>query len=116
MAGMISEAYAATRREAIDLERAMAYPDHGNPPGRRRPNDGSRRGSMAPPEDRPLLPERAYGGCTTSFSIADQFGNVVVCTPTLGSGWGTGVIVGETGLLLQQRHSHWLNLSRIQTT
>ena len=44
------------------------------------------------------MPERAYGGCTTSFSIADQFGNVVVCTPTLGSGWGTGVIVGQTGL------------------
>jgi gamma-glutamyltranspeptidase/glutathione hydrolase len=97
-AGMISEDYAAKRREEIDLDRAMAYPDHGNPLGQESAKLGPQK-KHAPPEDRPLLPERAYGGCTTSFSIADQFGNVVVCTPTLGSGWGTGVIVGRTGLL-----------------
>lgn len=28
----------------------------------------------------------------------DEAGNVVVCTPTLGSAWGTGVIIAETGL------------------
>jgi gamma-glutamyltranspeptidase/glutathione hydrolase len=97
LAEMISQDYAATRREAIDEGRAMAYPEHGNPQGQETSNLGSQC-KQALPEDRPLYPERAYGGCTTSFSIADRFGNVVVCTPTLGSGWGTGVIVGQTGL------------------
>jgi len=97
MAGMISEDYARARRNEIDLDRAMTYPDHGNPVARETSKLGSQ-WKHAPPENRPLLPEQAYGGCTSSFSVADQFGNVVVCTPTLGSGWGTGVIVGETGL------------------
>jgi len=97
MDGMISEEYAAARRKEIDLDRAMTYPEHGNPVAQETSKLGSQ-WKHAPPDDRPLLPERAYGGCTSSFSVADQFGNVVVCTPTLGSGWGTGVIVGETGL------------------
>ena len=37
---------------------------------------------------------------TTSFSIIDQYGNAVACTPTLGGGFGAGVVVGNTGLLL----------------
>ena len=37
---------------------------------------------------------------TTSFSIVDQYGNAVSCTPTLGGGFGAGVVVGNTGLLL----------------
>ena len=37
---------------------------------------------------------------TTSFSIVDQYGNAVACTPTLGDGFGNGVVVGNTGLLL----------------
>ncbi|MBC8871784.1 MAG: gamma-glutamyltransferase family protein [Planctomycetes bacterium] len=97
MDGMISEDYARARRKEIDLDRAMTYPDHGNPVAQETSKLGSQ-WKHAPPENRPLLPERAYGGCTSSFSVADHLGNVVVCTPTLGSGWGTGVIVGETGL------------------
>jgi gamma-glutamyltranspeptidase/glutathione hydrolase len=30
----------------------------------------------------------------------DQYGNAVSCTPTLGGGFGAGVVVGNTGLLL----------------
>ena len=37
---------------------------------------------------------------TTSFSIVDQYGNAVSATPTLGGGFGAGVVVGNTGLLL----------------
>ncbi len=37
---------------------------------------------------------------TTSFSIIDPEGNAVSCTPTIGGGWGNGVVVGNTGLLL----------------
>jgi len=98
LAGMISEDYAAARRSAIDPERAMAYPDHDNPPGQQTSAELGSLGTPALPGHRPPLAELAFEGCTTSFSVADEAGNVVVCTPTLGSGWGTGVIVGETGL------------------
>jgi gamma-glutamyltranspeptidase/glutathione hydrolase len=37
---------------------------------------------------------------TTSFSIVDRFGNAVGCTPTLGGLFGNNVVVGNTGLLL----------------
>ena len=37
---------------------------------------------------------------TTSFSIVDRFGNAVGCTPTLGGLFGSNVVVGSTGLLL----------------
>ncbi len=93
--GMISKQYATSRRALIDPDRAAAYPDHGNPPRRQAAGLLPKR---LPLEDRPQYPEQSYEGCTTSFSVADQFGNIVVCTPTLGSAWGTGVIVGETGL------------------
>ena len=38
-------------------------------------------------------------GGTTSFTVADSFGNVISATPTHGGGFGTGVVVGNTGLL-----------------
>src|SRR5205814_9221619 len=37
---------------------------------------------------------------TTSFSIVDAFGNAVGVTPTLGGLFGSNVVVGNTGLLL----------------
>ncbi|MEO2158894.1 MAG: gamma-glutamyltransferase, partial [bacterium] len=35
---------------------------------------------------------------TTSFSIMDKEGNIVACTPTHGGAFGTGVVVGNTGI------------------
>ncbi len=96
-AGMTSEEYAATRRSLIDVDVAMAYSDHGTPPGTHATDLGSA-WKVAPPAGRPVFAERSYEGSTTSFSVADEFGNVVVATPTLGSGWGTGVVVGTTGI------------------
>ncbi len=98
LAGLQSKDYAAQRRATIHHERTMPYPDHGDPPGAPQSNESLSLLRFESSEDRPQLSEAAYPGCTTSFSIADEAGNIVVCTPTLGSGWGTGVVVGETGL------------------
>ena len=94
--GLTSKAFADTRRTLISLDQAMAYPDHGAPTGAQSSTSASASVGMATAG--PTLAEKAYPGSTTSFSIVDRQGNVVVATPTLGSGWGTGVVVGSTGV------------------
>ena len=90
-AGMLSKDYAASRRALIDPARAGAYPASGAPAGA--PTSQVARG--------PLLAERyAPSYDTTSFSIVDPEGNAVACTPTLGGNFGNMVVMGGTGLLL----------------
>jgi len=100
IAGMTSKAFADTRRALISLGHAMSYPDHGTPRGT--PSTSSMTTStsalLGVPASGPTLGETTYPGSTTSFTVVDRLGNVVVATPTLGSGWGTGVVVGSTGL------------------
>jgi gamma-glutamyltranspeptidase / glutathione hydrolase len=91
-AGLLSKEYAASRRALIDPTRAGGYPPHGQPAGA---PASSQRG------DGPVLDEhyaRSYD--TTSFSIVDPDGNAVACTPTLGGNFGNMVVMGGTGLLL----------------
>ena len=98
-AGMTSKAFADTRRALISPGHAIPYPDHGAPPGDQSSSSPPTTSSAAALGARgPLLAQTTYPGSTTSFSIVDRQGNVVVATPTLGSGWGTGVVVGSTGL------------------
>ena len=47
---------------------------------------------------KPPVPRIDPEGHTDSFSIVDKHGNAVACTPTHGSAFGTGVVVGSTGL------------------
>jgi gamma-glutamyltranspeptidase/glutathione hydrolase len=98
LAGLLSKAYAAERRKLIDPSRAMTYPAAGNP------NAFQRGTSSAQPRAQRSVglqfAERYDGDPeTTSFSIVDAAGNAVACTPTLGGGFGTGVVAGRTGLL-----------------
>ena len=99
-AGMLSKEFAETRRALIQPSAAMVYPEHGVPPG------AQMTGAVPEATQVRVASERSYPGSTTSFSVADRFGNVVVCTPTLGSGWGTGVIVGDTGLFFNNGTRH----------
>jgi gamma-glutamyltranspeptidase/glutathione hydrolase len=98
IAGLLSKRYAESRRTLIESRHAMAYPSAGEP--------GKFDGATAP-----APPHAAASGPrfddnyetekdTTSFSIIDQYGNAVACTPTLGGGFGNNVVVGNTGLLL----------------
>ncbi|WP_420440495.1 gamma-glutamyltransferase family protein [Candidatus Palauibacter sp.] len=98
---LLSKDYAAARRSLIDPSGVMVYPGPGNPV-RVDEVQSSRSGGAATggevPERRGHLAESSYAGSTTSFSIADRFGNVVAATPTHGGAFGTGVVVGNTGL------------------
>ncbi|MCY3600017.1 MAG: gamma-glutamyltransferase family protein [Gemmatimonadetes bacterium] len=100
---LLSKDYAAARRSLIDPSRLMAYPGAGNPvrvdefqPGARAAGQAAGEAAIQP--RRGHLAEQAHAGSTTSFSIADRFGNVVAATPTHGGAFGTGVVVGNTGL------------------
>ena len=102
--GMLSKGFASSRRALIQTEpaQAMAYPRRGAPPGARMTDavlDGA-------PMYAAVGSERSYPGSTTSFSVVDQDGNVIVSTPTLGSLWGTGVVVGDTGLFFNNGTRH----------
>jgi len=91
-AGMLSKQYAAARSGLIDMSKAGKYPDPGTPEGR--PNTSAPQGAKE-------FPERYDGEQhTTSFSIVDKFGNAIGVTPTLGGLFGNNVVVGNTGLLL----------------
>ena len=98
--GLLSKDYADTRRALIAPGRAMEYPDHGSPVGSEvtRSSGGGNLGRVAS--------DRSYPGSTSSFSVADRYGNVVVSTPTLGSLWGTGVAVGTTGIIFNNGTRH----------
>ena len=92
-AGMLSKDYAATRRALIDMAKAGPYPAPGTPAGTMTTAPHAA-GAKAFPDE--------YDGeqHTTSFSIVDAFGNALGVTPTLGGLFGNNVVVGNTGLLL----------------
>jgi len=98
--GLLSKDYADTRRALIASGQAMEYPDHGSPAGSEMTRSGGG-GNLGP-----VASDRSYPGSTTSFSVADRYGNVVVSTPTLGSLWGTGVAVGTTGIIFNNGTRH----------
>ena len=91
-AGLISRDFASLRRQLFDPAKAIAYPPAGTP-------DGSP--TSTPRAQGPAWDEHYDGELhTTSFSIVDNFGNAVGVTPTLGGLFGNNVVVGNTGLLL----------------
>jgi gamma-glutamyltranspeptidase/glutathione hydrolase len=104
--GMVSKGYANQRRKLINERVAQPYLKPGVPSGAARSSATrkSMRGSR-----RPRGSDRSRAGSTDSFSVVDKFGNAVACTPTHGSGFGTGVVVGNTGLTFN-------NGTRIGTT
>jgi gamma-glutamyltranspeptidase/glutathione hydrolase len=93
-AGLLAKDYASSRRMLIDLTRPGAYPPAGTPAGAAAVS--SRQAAVAKP-----FPD-AYDAQqhTTSFSIVDSIGNAVGVTPTLGGLFGNNVVVGSTGLFL----------------
>ena len=94
------EGYAESRRKLIEPKKAMAYPSAGSTCGTRRRRLASPRCLHGPPKGPRFADDYETERDTTSFSIVDQYGNAVAGTPTLGGGFGAGVVVGNTGLLL----------------
>lgn len=94
--GMLADDYAATRRELIEMDTSMVYPGPGQPAGHE--NSSAFRAHLNPATQIAAHRESSYAGSTTSFSIRDGQGNIIAATPTHGGAFGTGVVVGNTGL------------------
>lgn len=84
-AQLISKTFADQRRIMIDRTRAIPFPTGADLGGPR-------------PGPRPLDIASRSPGDTTSLSAVDSEGNAVAVTTTLGGGFGTCLIMGETGL------------------
>ncbi|MGV3730488.1 MAG: gamma-glutamyltransferase [Sphingopyxis sp.] len=82
--GFIAKAYAAERAKLIDPERAK--------PMRQMPAGD---------------PLRYESPSTTHYSVADKDGNVVSTTYTLGSDFGSGVMIAGTGVLLNNQMNNF---------
>jgi gamma-glutamyltranspeptidase / glutathione hydrolase len=100
MAGLLSKSYAESRRKLIEPRKAMVYPQAGEPGRFTTPTAGIDVFLHVPAAGPRFDDNYESESDTTSFSIIDQYGNAVACTPTLGGGFGAGVVVGNTGLLL----------------
>ena len=80
---LLDKPYAAARRRTIDPQRAAP---------------------VINPGDIASTPD----GDTTHLTVVDKDGNMAALTQTLGGSWGSGVVVGDTGLFFsnQMRHMH----------
>ena len=85
--GLLAKGYAEERRKLIGnragVHRGEWYP-----------------ATKLPGEIEPGDPKAWLNECTTHFDVVDADGNAVAITQSLGSGFGSGVIMGDTGMFL----------------
>ena len=102
--GILSREYAREVARSIDREAARLEEERGLQPWVAYADsplhdpwryDPQRRPERAAPASPP-----SEGDCTTHFSIIDRDRNMVACTQTVAGGFGSGVIVPGTGVLL----------------
>jgi gamma-glutamyltranspeptidase len=62
---------------------------------------------MAHAADLPLVEPMEHVGDTTYFCVVDAAGNAVSAIQSINSGFGSGVIAGDTGVLLNNRMAYW---------
>ena len=100
IAGLLSKEYAKERAKLIDPERAAADVAAGDP-WRHQGAAGKRRGTLA---------TTGVGGAeedTTCFAVVDRWGNAVCQLQSIQSAWGSSLIAGDTGILLNNRMTYW---------
>ena len=100
LAGLLSKEYAAERARLIDPARAATTAAAGNPwpyqPGpSRKAAAAAGSGIRREQED------------TTCFVVADGDGNAICQLQSIQSAWGSSLIAGDTGILLNNRMTYW---------
>ena len=94
--GLLSKGYAAAQRQRIRYEAGVG--------GDERYSIHKLAGEIPPGDPRQWINE-----CTTHFDVVDNQGNAVATTQSLGSGFGSGVVLGNTGMFLNN-FMNWFDL------
>lgn len=105
---LLSKDYAALRRGLIRMDRAMVVAPAGDPVGM----TAAAAGVAVEYESGPNAVQRVAQGVpedgeTSSFSIADQFGNLVSVTHSVNGTFGSGMVVEGTGFVLNNRMPYY---------
>jgi gamma-glutamyltranspeptidase / glutathione hydrolase len=100
--GLLSKDYARERRALIDPARASLE---------LRPGVAEKFSKSTAPLDRPvhinLEGEADHEGDTSYLAVVDKDRNMVSFEPSLHSGFGTGVVMGETGIIFNCRGDYY---------
>ena len=101
-AALISKEYAVQRAQEIDQAKAAQSVEPGDPwpfvKDGRKP-ETAKAGAVA----RPAEVEED----TTCFVVVDRWGNAVCQLQSIQSAWGSRLIAGDTGILLNNRMTYW---------
>lgn len=89
---LLSKAYAKELAAKINMDAAQEYA----------PTDG--------------IAAQEYPGCTTSFSIMDQYGNVLAQTQTIRNWWGCGVVLPHWGFVMNNAMADFSPKAGVRTT
>ena len=104
--GLLSKGYAADRARLIDPDRRTDDPNAGDAwayePIGRSPRDGLVSAKAARQYRHPEVV-----GDTTYFAVVDRWGNAVSELQSIQMGWGSGVVAGRTGILMNNRMTTW---------
>ncbi len=100
--GLLSEEYAAERRKLIDPAKASLELRAGNPE-----KFDSDFAPVARPDDYTLTGEGDHNGDTSYIAVVDKDRNAISFTPSLHSGFGTKVVMGDLGFVLNCRGDYF---------
>lgn len=108
MEGLLSKEYAASRSALIDPERAMLDPKPGDAWAfqDRRP-DESKRFYRPGARTGAVNPVPTGGSETTHFCVVDRWGNSVGELQSIQTMFGSCLIAGPTGILMNNRMTYW---------
>ena len=101
-AGLLSKDYARERRRLIDADRASFELRPGTP--EQFTSDSAR---LDRPWDITLEGDVDHAGDTSYIAVVDQDRNMVSFEPSLHSGFGTGVVVGDLGFIFNCRGDYY---------
>ena len=98
--GLVSKEYGRERASLIDPRRAASQVTAGEPWSHQ---SKSKKGNVAPTAAGVARPEED----TTCFAIVDRWGNAVCQLQSIQSAWGSSLVAGNTGILLNNRMTYW---------
>ena len=100
ISSLLSKEYARERASLVDPARAAVNVVEGDPWRHQQSGHGRRGAGLRVG----VSPE---GGDTTCFCVVDRWGNAVCQLQSLQTAFGSSLVAGDTGILLNNRMSYW---------